>query len=246
MTRFLIIGTQRSGSTLLRRYLDSHPGIRCGGEIFVMRGGQPQVYDTWRRSTAKRRTGHWLGRKNQVYQYLDFFFSQSDAHIMGFKILYSHLRRLPYRYPMVMDYAQTGGFKIIHIQRRNALKTILSRTRAIRSRTFHSRSTVAEDKTTLPTVGLVSQLERMDAEHRLWCDRTRSFDTHNITYEDLSRDAQSVCTDVATFLGAAGDHTFSTELVKLTPDRLSDAIENYEQVHALLKDTRFAFMLDDN
>jgi len=77
---------------------------------------------------------------------------------MGFNILYSHLRRLPYRYPMVMNYAQAGDFKIIHIHRRNALKTILTRTRAIRSRTFHSRSTVSGDKTTLPTAGLISQL----------------------------------------------------------------------------------------
>jgi len=32
----------------------------------------------------------------------------------------------------------------------------------------------------------------------------------------------------------------------MTPDRLSVAIENHEQVHALLVDTRFAFLLDDD
>jgi len=34
MTRFVILTTQRSGSTVLTRTLDEHPDIFCAGEIF--------------------------------------------------------------------------------------------------------------------------------------------------------------------------------------------------------------------
>lgn len=113
--KFVIVAPARSGSTLLREMLDSHPDVCCSGEVF----GQLRV-----RGLSKRSSAHiepelaFRVRKRDPAGLLAKHVYASDCAAVGFKILYSQLFVLE-ALPAVAWLQDQPGLRVVHLWRRD-------------------------------------------------------------------------------------------------------------------------------
>jgi hypothetical protein len=132
-TRFVILGHARTGSTLLSRALNSHPLILCFGEVFNM--GHSYV---WGPGYLDFGVGGYdnsnaddlnLRSKDPVGFLQKRIFCQPPAmtSAVGFKLHYVHCSPPPWGFPTLLDYlVQDKNIRIIHLKRRNMLKSLVS------------------------------------------------------------------------------------------------------------------------
>jgi hypothetical protein len=127
-TRFVVLSHPRTGSTLLVQALNSNPGIVCLGEVFNWVhhyvGYDLKGYDNYREEDYK------LRNKDPVAFLHSRVFSQQPETIraLGFKLHYYHCSP-PWGFTGLAEHlAQDNGTRVIHLQRRNLLKTLVSNT----------------------------------------------------------------------------------------------------------------------
>ena len=130
VTRFIVLGTQRAGTTLVRTCLDSHPAIRCIGETFDIAYAGELGYRAWCSSSPIRRMRHRLDRGRLVSAYLDELFGQPGYRAIGLKYMYNHTKLFERLVPYVLEHR----VRVIHVVRENALKTFVSRAAALSQR----------------------------------------------------------------------------------------------------------------
>src|SRR5580704_14341800 len=101
MTPFAIIGSQRSGTTYLRRSLNDHPDIVCHGEPFGP-GGLGVLEPPVRRA---RMPGQGE-RDADPIAFLDRLMAFHTTGIAGFKLLLAHS-------PPVLEEIAARGYRLI-------------------------------------------------------------------------------------------------------------------------------------
>jgi hypothetical protein len=237
--RFMLAGTQRTGTTLLRTTLDSHPDICSYGEIFLFRKGRGgQMAGGYRRylneDRLKRMTRHYLAQKGMIGEFLDQLGTNSGARAVGFKLMLGQASA----FPAVPEYVRSYDYRIIQVLRRNALKTLLSRTALLKRGVAHTREKVSASKIQIPTGQLVQRLDSIIQESR-WAEQAfSSLPLMTVWYEDFVASKQEQLSRVLDFLDTPSREGIESSLVKLNPDTLSDVIENYEEVVTVLKGTQ--------
>ncbi len=109
-----IIGQQRTGSTLLYEFIDSHPGIFCADELFIL-APKPQ----WDYRFRMLKIYSWYYKKNRwsVQQYLNWVWSLSEHACI--KILYHQVEHFNMQ-------STVFSLPAIHIVRKNYLKRTVS------------------------------------------------------------------------------------------------------------------------
>jgi len=239
MIRFMLAGTPRTGTTLLRTTLDSHPDICSYGEIFLIRKGRggemPGGYRRYLNEDRLQRTlRHFVDRKRMIYEFLDQLGSDSGARAVGFKLMEGQARLLP----AVPDYIRGHNYRIIQIVRRNALKTLVSRTALLKHRVAHTRVKVEPNKVRVPTRQLARRLDNITQEG-FWAEHEfPNLPLITVCYEDFIANKQEQLARMLDFLEMPPCENLESELVKLNPDKLSDLIENIEEVARALKGTQ--------
>lgn len=109
MTPFAIIGSQRSGTTYLRRSLNNHPDIVCHGEPF-----NPDSEGMFEAPVTR---AHMPSRKERDADPVAFLDRLMDFHttgLVGFKLLLAHS-------PPVLNEIAARGYRLIILRRENAL-----------------------------------------------------------------------------------------------------------------------------
>lgn len=109
--KFVIFGQGRSGSTLLVDLLNSHPKIRCEGEIF-----SPESWNKGLRQYFLKPV------QKYPYAYLNYKTVNAGDQIYGFKILDHQL-------PKINNFLRglsQSGWTIIHIHRKNMFNMAVS------------------------------------------------------------------------------------------------------------------------
>ena len=258
IAKFVIVGTQRTGTTLIRTTLGNHPDIRCLGEVFKL-GKKPYReeggYWKFSRRNLGTRIGAIVAPARSTNEFLNSLFDNSDAAAVGFKLMLSHCEQRPYIWPILTDL----GVMAIWVRRANALKTLVSRRTAAASGIYHvarSQNDLpagtgwrtpenVEDRSILIDTGtLLSDLDRIDREQAAWSrmlgDRTRYIE---VVYEEYVANKQRVNDAMLQFLGVRR-LPIESGLHKINPDKLSQLIRNYDQVVAVLTGTRFEECLD--
>ncbi len=109
MTPFAIIGSQRSGTTFLRRSLNSHPDIVCHGEPF-----NPDTEGMLEAPVRRADMPPREGRDADPIAFLDRLMSFHAAGLAGFKLLLAHS-------PTVLEEIAARGYRLIILRRENAL-----------------------------------------------------------------------------------------------------------------------------
>jgi hypothetical protein len=115
MTPFAIVGSQRSGTTYLRRSLNNHPDIVCHGEPFNPDSEGALVPPArWADLPGKD------AREADPIAFLDRLMSFQAGGVVGFKLLLAHS-------PAVLNEIAARGYRLIILRRENALARYSSR-----------------------------------------------------------------------------------------------------------------------
>lgn len=224
--RFMILSRTRTGSTMLLSFLNSHPNIYAEGEIFRALNGRSYKY------------------------ILDKVYSTHPSYIKakGFKIFYTD--------PMDDDSNEvwddlTGmdDLYVIHLKRRNILRTILSRKIAATQGVWATWSRKERNSDINKMVSFtVEELEfsfkqTRDAEIKGDLD----FCEHPLItayYEDLVADTENEFGKVTDFLGVEYVPP-KTNLRKQNPESLRDLIVNYDELKSAFSGTGWHDFFDD-
>ncbi len=136
-TRFIILGQGRTGSTLLVQALNSHPAIVGFGEIFnfsefLNADAEPVQFniDGWSPDQATDRAL----RTSDYARFLRervFCKHAPEIRAVGFKFHYEHVWGND---PSLAGYlAADTGLRVIHLTRRNRLRTLVSKNLALKT-----------------------------------------------------------------------------------------------------------------
>lgn len=136
MKRFILLSAPRSGSTYIKELLNSHPNIRCWGEIFLRKSTTPGNFTNYCNSNPFYRVNFFifgnriasrfpynLFIKNLQQGFLKWFYSYGDSAIeqaVGFKLMYGQF------YNYQKKWVQKNILSVVHLIRKNALKKHLS------------------------------------------------------------------------------------------------------------------------
>ena len=236
MDRFIIAGTQRTGTSLTVSTLVSHPDIKCFGEVFHFRKGKgkrtPGSYRQYLMQDRFNRTlKHYLNNERQIRNYLDELYSTHGAQAVGFKFMLSQTRQ----FPAALRYVQDHRIKVLHVVRNNILKTLVSRVTAKQRKLYHSTENITVDKVYLRPRGLIRKLDFIASEARAWREAVSDNPYQKISYEDFVADRESVLKKALGFLGVKYIDNLTSHLKKINPNNLEDVILNYKEIKDCLR-----------
>jgi len=201
-------------------------------------------YTAYLNGSVKRKLINYLARKFAVYSYLDKLYSQQGYEAIGFKFMYAQASRIPWRYPMVIDYIRGHDVRVIHLVRNNSLRVLVSRQRLRASGIPHSKVALPANAVVLPVNTLYHDLENLESEKQRWRGIREELPFLEITYEQLILQRDLETRRVLEFLGVNADAPLNSPLKKIGSDSLKEAIANYEEVEKVLRGTRFEELLD--
>ncbi|HMB22115.1 MAG TPA: Stf0 family sulfotransferase [Anaerolineales bacterium] len=222
--RFAIVGNARTGSNYLLDGLKSAPSIRMYHEIFA---------------SHNRRVGEDFDRiLSTVFQY-----ERKSTQVVGFKVFYNHLTEEEWSKLLACR-----ELKVIHLTRRNRLRTVISLEIAFKTGQWTQSGNSGkpkEKRVTLDPLKLINRLEQIEegesATRRRFCDRQ----ILEIVYEELVRSPEKVFEAIGAYLGVDGIDPGQIRLKRQNPETLQQLIVNYDEVAAVLQNTRFAECLSD-
>jgi len=205
--RFLIIAPARSGSTVLRMTLNSHPEITCHGEVL----GRNRIMGFVRRPAAPSVEALYGMRSEGAKDFLDneVYAAGTASRVVGFKALYYHFGEL--KFAEAIDHLISEiDIRVVFLWRNDLVKRALSE--------VQHRMIAAKKETPIECgISEIAQDCRNQIVSMQWLQRV--FSKHpclELSYEDLVIEPSLRLDEICWFLGAAGG--------KITlPERTNDA-----------------------
>lgn len=226
-SKFVIVARSRTGSNLLVGLLGSHPNIVCRGEEFRELAGRSSSA-VWNGIFDRRPLGiSHVGFKLFYYHPID----SSDRSVWNFV-------------------AADPSIRIVHLIRRNLLRTALSRAIAERTDVWDDRIGRGQK------IDLSDRRVRLDAEECIRdFERTRGWATqlkadhpshriHEVEYETLVSDPRAII-EIQRFLGVRRIRDdLQTDHRRQNREALGELITNYAEFSHDLRQTEWAYLLD--
>lgn len=232
---FVIISTQRSGSTLLRSSLGSHPEIECFGEVFLPDYRKEQSFQEYLKIHAASKPLALFRRRHFVYEFLDNLYDSRPDLAVGFKFMYSQARYWPYRFPMVIQYIRRHNVRVIHLVRENAFEICLSRQFARTTHAYHLSEERTQPSMQIDVPLLLKEMEMVERLKAKWQALLRGFDCMEVRYEDFTREKAAASGRILDFLGVNPNIELVSPLKKVLGASKKDIVLNYPEVEAALK-----------
>lgn len=257
-TPFVIAATQRSGTQFLETVLNSHPHIFCHAEVLDNKryGEQGNFYRFWLERVREDESQiTWKCMIMNFDRFLSEIFSLPDKKAVGIDIKYNHFSYIPNILPML----NAHRVRVIHLVRRNVLKTYISGLLNLNKRKLgrnsHGTGKVPAVKVVLePNGSLLRELNRRMKEiHSFRQLLSKSLTYLELAYEELldpmngdsGTIVPSALETIYNFLGIEdARYALGTELKKTNPTSLPELIENYHEVASFLTDSGMAHLLD--
>ncbi|MUL39022.1 Stf0 family sulfotransferase [Gloeocapsopsis dulcis] len=247
-SKFILVTTQRSGSTWVIDMLNSHPEIAAYGELFLNNGkgtpawcGEKDIvfWNTYFENI--KFPGKKIIKPLFIFNYLNQVYSQKYfIKSVGFKLMYQQMSK--YRYGL-LAYILFNKVSIIHLIRANHLDVILSQSAACVRGVYHSRDreNIEDVKINLDTLELVDRLKQQEKQickAKNWYSNL-GLPYMEVTYEDLATN-KSTFNKILDFIGIEHQAMkLSSSLKKINPKSHAELIANYESVKATLQATHF-------
>lgn len=224
---FVILCLGRTGSTHLQFLLDSHSEIRCFGELFSPNSKSlDEVYAT-------------SGEPDPL-AYVSGLAAECAEPTVGFKLPMGSIRAHPESLGLIEDPA----LRFIRLRRANLLALLASRRLLATTRVPQStHGSYGEATIRLEPEHCIKVFERIE-EHDDYLDSLAGDrPTHHMVYEDLV--AGRGIDEVQSFLGVEPEPLTSV-FERVRKRTLAETIENWDELEAGLRGTRYeAFLADD-
>ena len=242
MKNFVIVGTQRTGSSILGEIIGTHPKITCGWE-WTLKG----IFDNKIKVANTALNGDFSILRNQDQKHMAEVFHKG-IEWLGFRRLFSsndkwiiHPRFAPTLF--VEQFEQhikwiksIPDLHIIHIVRTNNIDWLKSRYLAKKHNLFYGKSYPSGTKIRVPVNIAVKCLFAKE-----WVDkRLQTIKTSNpylsITYEELFSDENLSLERIFKFFNYEhiGVSQKNTKLKKQSVGNAENYIENYEELFTIL------------
>lgn len=225
---FVIFSQGRTGSNLLRSLLNSHPNIFCIREPFV----------------------RWYIKVLFPKLYIQGKLANCSKTVCGLLLHDMHLDFQKIAHKEMLSYLYNQGWKILHLRRENFLNQIISARFAFTQRQWHYQSAVDFDSTRLKNIyisptEMIQLLEEREARYLREGEMMAQFPHLQVIYEeDLStaEQHQKTVDKICDYLGISSAPV-QTKMIK-TPRKTKELLQNYEEIAAFLKNTRYAHFLE--
>jgi len=246
-SKFIITCAPRTGSTMLRMMLNSHPKIVCHGEVISL-NGKPNLgkkrqkkIDVNSEQLAKIRSQDPV---NFLYKYV-LNEKQNNCEAVGVKIKY---RQLEEQFKDIFQkISNDHSISIIHLTRKNLLKRHVSHKLAGSNKT----PTVILDpakKKEQPKIAInvqcciedISSAKEAEIRFREYFKDHKIFE---IVYEDILADQNRVINKLQKFLDIK-PIDLNLKTIKVNSDNLEDIVENYQELAMAIQETSYAQYLD--
>jgi LPS sulfotransferase NodH len=265
MQFFVMVGTQRTGTNLLRELLATNPEISCRGEVFSPVPGEDEFEQYLKRNNLAR-PHDYPEAERQLKGYLREIHRSLDrgTKVYGVDIKYSQLRAIaPYfeslsAVPVLVQYLLKGTSKIIHVVRDNVLQAALSEVIARQRQVFHHREAQSvTQKFEIDCRDLIRVMQEKRADRAIFaslmegygriitCEYERT--VRGLTMADAMGNLvgnDNPIFEIADFLGVQRKFRRPETLHKVIQSPYRDLISNYDQVVKAVGRTEFATYLD--
>jgi LPS sulfotransferase NodH len=245
-TQFVVLTTQRTGSSMLMDLINAHPEIQSYGEVFLDR---PRTEEAWNKTAwptwrfYEYNLAHRTMRPFITFQYLDQLAAEgfSKAPVTGYKLMYGHLARKK----EILWYWRSRKCKVIHLIRENHFDNLLSQHFNKQFRIQHvveGQKQQVSQQIHLDTHQLLDKLQRL-AKRKAYHQKLLKFlgyDHLEITYDGLIHRKAETLQHIESFLGIAHYQGYETKFKKVDSRSYADKIANYEEVRSVLAGTPFA------
>ena len=240
--KFVILGRSRTGSNFLRGLLASRGGVIVLGEIFK----NPERVEWGTKGFPVRPGAEKLYSKDPVaFLQKDVFRSvPRGTEAVGFKLFYYHAQSQGRR--QIWEHLRhRDDVHIIHIMRRNILKTHLSRELGSRNDEWVSlsRGKREEAPLVLSAEDCLEQFQQTRRWEKEFGDFFEGVPLMPVYYEDLVEDSDRIMADVQDFLGLE-----IRPVVPLTHKQarrpISEAIANFEELRQAFRGTEWQAFFD--
>jgi LPS sulfotransferase NodH len=240
--RFIILTDQRSGSNHLAGLLDSHRSVRVAGELF-----NPDRHHLDRSHELLEGLGDL--RSRDPVAYLEAFYTQplddSTTHL-GFRLFHDHARQRPEK-AIWTALRRMRNLKVIHLQRRNILKNLLSLKLALRSSRWQRLEGTPPVRYEPLTLTFEEVVAHIKSRERSFARGSRFFRRHRRTeifYEDLERDEERRLEALLRFLGLPSQPLVSSTR-KQNQQPSWELIENHAELEDRFRHTRWHEFFQD-
>lgn len=217
-TRFAVVGHARTGSNLLLDVFRSSPEVEMLHEIF---------------SADNRVIGQEFN-ENITRLYAGY---PRCVRAVGCKIFYNHLTNQEWS-----EFEQRREFKIIHLMRRNRLRTLVSLAIAFKTdvwlqTNFLKKVPLEKKRVYLDPESLFTQIMQIESWEAQARSRFAHRDVLEIYYEDLVENFDAVAAEAIDFVGAKRWNPNRIGYRKQNPEPLEQLISNFPEVNGALRNT---------
>ncbi len=217
--KFIIFGERRSGTTLLKQLLDSHPQIVCDGELLNINDG----YIT--NNLLMKIVWHF------PIQYFTYRAALSNRPCYGFTMLFDQHNKML----SLLNILSSKGWKIIHIYREDTVQQALSYLVAYKTNHWHLWPGKKSEPSKKVNISINELTERINiftenkAIEKQWLAHFNHFE---VNYEKNLYDKnlwQQTADKIFAFLGIDSAPVNAT-LKKTYPLPYYEIIENYDEL----------------
>lgn len=255
MQKYILLTSQRTGSTYLEQCLNSHPEVRCFGEVLIGYGGHykkypPRVLKKYRRARTLWQavmSGALLNPEKTIKNALSS--EEVGLKSIGFRLMYNQMRRDKRVWNHVKN---IENLKVIHLYRKNLLKQFVS-LKLMHDQSKYGRfSAHAYAKSEIVKIN-VDASEAMSfvvgslAERRAMSDRFSCFPSISVYYEEMVAEgglSSNLNCEIEGFLGVK-KFNMSSNQKKMNPTVLEHYVENYDELKKTFLLSPYSNFIDD-
>jgi LPS sulfotransferase NodH len=245
-TRFIILGEGRSGSNFLRGLLNSHPQVVVFGELFRFADAIGWEFPAYDRCLSTPRLISLSKADPAAFLDTEVFRRFPDTvRAVGFKIFYYHADSGP-RSEVWAYLRAHPEVRVIHIKRRNTLRSLLSLKKAfltnrwteVQAPPADTLSVALDEDECRRRFALAEEMKaRFDAVFR-------GHPRIDVVYEELEHDHAREMARVQDLLGVAR-RPVRPSTYKQASLPLSRAISNYAALKAAFANTRWSEFFEE-
>ena len=240
--RFIVLGHQRSGSSLVINTLRTHPAIVAFGEVLYSEGTHFNVEGYDNNSVNSLRF-----RNENPIEFLDGFVFcgyRDDIEAVGFKAFPDQMDN--FRCRCVWTWLERNtDLKIIRLARQDLLATYASMLIAYRDNRFSIKDESERSETTIyiDPHKCMTEFKQRENYNKTAKESVEHHDVMDITYEELALHPSLYLKNIQKFIGVK-IHDLEIATVRQEKRALSEVIENYEELRRYFLGTEWEYLFD--